>query len=93
MRNDPAPPKYLKQGLSPLHSITMDLFDSVKDEYHHCAMDNLYNSVTFCKQAYNHPKKFLCREMTQKGMRDIPKEVFRDEVINRKEHIKVRGTV
>ena len=66
MRNDPAPPNYLKQGLSPLHSRTMALFDSVKDEYHHCAMENLYNSVTFCKQAYNHPKKFIFHGVTQK---------------------------
>ena len=31
MRNDPAPNKYLKQGLPPLNSIVMSLFDAVKD--------------------------------------------------------------
>ena len=93
MRNDLAPPNYLKQGLSPLHSRTMALFDLVKDEYHHCAMENLYNSVTFCKQAYNHPKKFIFHGVTRKGMRGIPKAVFQYEVINRKDKIKVRGTV
>ena len=93
MCNDPAPPKYLKQGLSPLYSRTMDLFDLVKDEYHHCVMYNLYNSVKFCKQAYNHPKKVLCHGVTRKVMRGTPKEVFQDELINRNEQIKVRGTL
>ena len=47
MRNDPAPKKYLKMGLSPLHSWTMTLFDSLEDNYHHVGMDNLYNSAAF----------------------------------------------
>ena len=48
MRNDPAPKKYIKQVLSPLHSRVVALFDSVKDSYHHCTIDNLYNSAAFC---------------------------------------------
>ena len=48
MKNDPAPPKYLKQGLSPLHSRTMAFFASLKDKYHHVGMDNLYNAARFC---------------------------------------------
>ena len=48
MRNDPAPKKYLKQGLSPLHSRVMSLFDSLTENHHQCAMDNLYNSASFC---------------------------------------------
>ena len=47
MRNDHAPKKYLKQGLSPLHSRVMELFDDVRDSYHHYTMDNLYNSDAF----------------------------------------------
>ena len=47
MRNDPAPAKYLKQGLSPLHSRVMALFDKLEDCHHQCAMDNLYNSAAF----------------------------------------------
>ena len=54
MRNDHAPSKHLKQGLSPLHSHVMGLFDSIEDDHHQCAMDNLYNSAAFCKTAYNH---------------------------------------
>ena len=47
MRNDPAPKKYLKQGIYPPHSRAMDLFDSLKDDLHQVGMDNLYNSAAF----------------------------------------------
>ena len=67
MRNDPAPKKYLKQGMSPLHSRVMALFDAVKDSYHNCTMDNLYNSDAFCRAAYNHTRKILCQGVTRKG--------------------------
>ena len=33
LRNERAPMKYLKQGLSPLHPQTMALFDSLSDNY------------------------------------------------------------
>jgi len=93
MRNDPAPSKYLNQGLSPLHSRVMALFDSVDDEYHQCAMDNLYNSAAFCRAAYHHDKKVLCHGVARKGGRGIPDSVLQAEVINRKDQLKVRGTV
>ena len=93
MRNDRAPAKYLKNGLSPLHSRVMALFDSVKEDYHQCAMDNLYNSAAFCKASYNHPRKVLCHGVTRLGMRGIPPSVQQKEVKNRKEQISVRGTV
>ena len=38
MRNDMADSKYLRQGISPLHSRVISLFDSVKDYHHQCAM-------------------------------------------------------
>ena len=68
MRNDRAPRKYLKQGLSTLHSRVMGLFDSIEDDHHQRAMDNLYNSAVFCKVAYNHKKKVLCHGVTRMGM-------------------------
>ena len=76
MRNDPAPRKYLKEGLSPLHARVMALYDSVEDQNHHCAMDNLYNSAAFCKAAYNHEKRVLVHGVTRKGMRGLPKVVI-----------------
>ena len=93
MRNDPAPKKYLKQGLSPLHSRVMALFNAVKDSYHHCTMDNLYNSAAFCRAAFNHTRDILCQGLIRKGMRGIPPSVFQFEKKSRKDQIKVRGTV
>ena len=93
MRNDPAPRKYLKQGLSPLHSRVMYLFDSLKDDHHHCAMDNLYNSAAFCRAAVNHPRRVLCHGVARKGNRGIPKMVQQDLVESRIGQLAVRGTV
>ena len=83
MRNDRAPGKYLKQGLSPLHSCVMGLFDTVKDKHHQCAMDNLYNSAAFCKAAYNDKMKILCHSVTTTGMQGIPKSVQQEVVKSR----------
>ena len=93
MRNYPAPKKYLKQGLSPLHSRFMELFDAVKDSYHHCTMYNLYNSAAFCRAAYNHTRRIFCQWVTHKGMHGIPPSVVQVEQKSRKDQIKVRGTV
>ena len=79
MRNDPAPKKYLKLGLSPLHSRVMSLFDTLKETYHHCSMDNLYMSAKFCKAAFNHKNKVLCQGVTRKGMRGLPSHVIQEE--------------
>ena len=93
MRNDRAPEKYLKKGLSPLHTRSMKLLASVKESYHKCSRDNLYNSAAFCKAAYNHPRKILCHGVTRLGMRGIPPSVQQTEVKNRNQQILVRGTV
>ena len=55
-RNDPAEPKYLKMSMSPLHSRVLSLLDTLKEKYHICDMDNLYNSVVFTKASYNREK-------------------------------------
>ena len=67
MRNSPAPKKYLRKKLSPLHSRTMALFDSLQHNHHHIGMDNLYNSAAFCKAAYRHPRKVLCHGVARKA--------------------------
>ena len=71
----------------------MALFDSVKDSYHHCTMDNLYNSATFCIAAYNPTRKIICQGVTRKGMRGIPLSVLQIEQNSRKYQIGVHGTV
>ena len=93
MRNDPAPVKYLKQGLSPLLARTMKLFDALKDEYHQVGMDNLYNSAGFCRAAFNHKMKVLCHGVTRKGGRGIPSCVLQEEVSGKDNLIRARGTV
>ena len=81
MRNNSAPVKYLCQGLSPLHSRVMTLFDSLKDKHHHVGMDNLYNSAAFCKAAFNHEMKVLFHGVARKNGRGIPDCVFQEEQV------------
>jgi len=92
-RNVPPPDKYIKQGLSPLHARVMWLFDKLEDACHRVWMDNLYLSATFCKAAYNHPKKVLIAGVTRKGGRGLPILVLQQEVENKKLQMEVRGTV
>ena len=92
-RNHPAPAKYLQMKLSPLHCRVMSLFDTLQDRNHICGMDNLYNSATFCRNAYTHDKRVLVHGVVRKGMRGVPAAVKQEEVKNRKKQIEVRGTV
>ena len=77
MRNDPAPKDYIRKGLSPLHARVMSLFDTLEDEHHQCAMDNLYNSANFCRFAVNHPKKVLCHGVTRKGVEEFHLQCYK----------------
>lgn len=92
-RNQPAPKKYLDQGHSPLHARVMFLFDSLKDRYHRCGMDNLYISAKFLAAAYKHDKKVLVAGVCRKGGRGFPEAVLQTEVNGREEQIRARGTV
>ena len=71
----------------------MALFDAVKDSYHHYTMDNLYNSDSFCRAAFNRIKKIHCQVVTRKGMLGIPPSVLQVEQKSRKYQIKVCGNV
>ena len=68
-RNHPAPPKYIKMNLPPLHPCVMALFDSLQDKNHACGMDKLYNSVTFCRNAHKHDMRVMVHRVTRKGIR------------------------
>jgi hypothetical protein len=92
-RNHPAPKKYLSQGLSPLQSRGMALFDTLENKFHRVGLDNLYNSAKFARAAFNHDKKVCVSGVTRKGMRGLPSCVLQDEAKNKKEQMKVRGTV
>ena len=71
----------------------MELFDAVKDSYHHCTMDNLYKYAAFCRAAFNQTSKILCQGVTRKGMCGIPPYVLQVEQKSRKYQIKVRVNV
>ena len=71
----------------------MALFDAVKDSYHHCTIDILYNSAAFCRSAFNHTKNILCQGVTRKGMRVISPSVLQVEQKSRKDQVKVHSTV
>ena len=93
MRNNLGPDKYLKSGLSFLHSCVMASFVSVKKDYYECKMNNLYNSTAFCKAVYNHWRIVLCCGITRGDTREIPPSVQQTEVKNRNQHIYVCKTV
>ena len=71
----------------------MFLFDTLKEKYHTCGMDNLYTSTRVCKDTYNHPNKVMCHGVARRSGRGIPSFVLQDEVTNLKDQLKVRGTV
>jgi hypothetical protein len=91
-RNEPAPVKYLRAGLSPLHSRVVWLFDCVKDYWHVCGLDNLYNSAKFCRFAYVE-NRVLINGVTRVGMRGLPQSVLQAVQTSRKAAMAVRGTV
>jgi hypothetical protein len=91
-RNEPAPVKYIRAGLSPLHSRVVWLFDCVKDKWHACGLDNLYNSAKFCRFAYVE-NKVLINGVTRTGMRGLPQHIIQAAQTTRKAAMAVRGTV
>jgi Transposase IS4 len=91
--NHPAPKKYIDQKMSPLHVRLMFMFDLLVKKYYGCGMDNLYIPAKFLAAAYQHEKSVLVSGVCRKGGRGFPKLVLQEEVKNRNEQLKVRGTV
>jgi len=52
-RNEPVDEHWRKMGLSPLHCRLMHMFSRLEDDGHEVNMDNLYNSVSFARAAYD----------------------------------------
>ena len=71
----------------------MDLCDEGTNEYHECGVDNLYMSAKFCIYAYTHPKKINLHVVTRKSGRGLPSTIMKQELQNKAEQEKVRGTV
>ena len=71
----------------------MYLFDSWKDEYHICGIDNLYMSDKFCKYTFDRNNKINLHGVTRKSSRGLPESVLQEEVSNKKYQEDVRGTI
>eukprot|EP00978_Attheya_sp_CCMP212_P016198 scaffold42240_cov60-Attheya_sp.AAC.5 len=73
----------------------MALFDALEHKFHRIGLDNLYNSAAkFVRAAYNHKMKVWCVSgVTRKGTWGVPACVLQDEANNKKEQMKVCGTV
>jgi hypothetical protein len=91
-RNMPAPKNYLDAGFSPFHARCLFLFNQLKEQHHHCGMDNLFGSVKFFREAYKGKNKVLCHGVMRKSGRGLPNCVIQEEVKNKKEQEKIRGT-
>jgi Transposase IS4 len=92
-RNMPAPKKYLQQGWSPLHARMLSLFDCFQEKNHRVWMDNLYLSAKFAKGCFTHPQQVLLAGVARKSGRGVPECVLQEEVKNKTEARKVRGTI
>lgn len=73
MRNEPTPSEYLNQGMSPLNSRVLCLFEGLYTLHQNCDMDNLYNSAKFCRASFKCQVKILMNCVAQKGGRGVSK--------------------
>jgi hypothetical protein len=68
------------------------MFDQLKGKYLVCGLDNLYNSVRFCRDAFTGNNEVLVHGVARKNGRGLPKCVIQEEVENKNLQAKVRGT-
>eukprot|EP01043_Picozoa_sp_COSAG02_P009074 COSAG02_NODE_302_length_25234_cov_43.365307_14_plen_804_part_00 len=88
-RQETAPPSGL--GLSPLHERVMYLLKTLPNDWTRIFMDNLYNSVKFCRAAYT--IKCLTHGVARTWGRGIPDSVLQSEEKNLDKQDSVRGMV
>ena len=53
-------------------------------------MDNLYNSVKFCREAYIGKNQIMVHGVTRRANRGLPASVIQEEVKNKKQQEQVR---
>ena len=69
------------------------MFNQLKSAHHVCGMDNLYNSVKFCRDAFTGKNKVMVHGVAaRKSGRGLPKCIIQDEVTNKNLQAEVRGT-
>ena len=88
-RNMPPPRHYISKGCSALHARVLFMFDQLKGKYHVCGLDNLYNSVRFCRDAFTGVNKVMVHGVARKNGRGLPKCVIQEEVENKNLQAKV----
>jgi hypothetical protein len=69
------------------------MFDSLKENYYCCGMDNIYISAKFIAASFKHERKVLLAGVCRKGGRRFPEAVLQEEVKARNQQIQVRGAV
>jgi hypothetical protein len=92
LRNEPAPKEYLRMGLCPLHARVLWLFGCLKSRWHVCGVDNLYTSAKFLRVSYV-TARVLINGVTRTSGRGLPPSIIQEAITNKKEQMKVRGTV
>mmetsp|Transcript_21050 Transcript_21050/g.30062 ORF Transcript_21050/g.30062 Transcript_21050/m.30062 type:complete len:198 (+) Transcript_21050:754-1347(+) len=91
-RNMPPPAHYIAKKCSALHARVLFLFDQLKEKYHVCGLDNLYNSVKFCRDAWAGKKKIMVHGVARKTGRGVPDCCQQEEFSDPAKAEAVRGT-
>ena len=91
-RNESSSPELLAQGYCPMHCRVLHMFSNLREHYHCCTMDNLFNSVKLAHAAYSLPKPVLVHGVLRKSGRGCPPCVIQEEKIGKHSEA-ARGTV
>jgi hypothetical protein len=90
--NKPSDPKLLAQGFCPMHCRLLHMFGNLRESYHCCTMDNLFNSVKLACAAYSLPKPVLVHGILRKSGHGCPPCVMQEEKLGKHANA-ARGTV
>ena len=91
-RNEPVDPALVAQGFFPMHCWLLHMFGNLREHYHSCTMDNLFNSVKLSCAAYLLPKPVLIHSVLRKSSRGCPSCVVQEEKVGKHAEA-ARGTV
>jgi hypothetical protein len=90
--NKPSNPELLAQGFCPMHCHLLLMFGNLRESYHCCTMDNLFNSVKLACAAYLLPKPVLVQGVLRKSSRGCPPCVMQEEKLGKHANA-ARGTM
>ena len=91
-RNEPSDPALLAQGYCPMHCRLLHMFSNLRESYHTCTMDNLFNSGKLARAAYSLPKPVLVHRVLRKSGRGCPPSVLQEDKTGKAAEA-ARGTV